>query len=79
MGWTASWVRCKTNIVNFWNRLMCMNEDQLPKLIFPRDCTCRGNTLSSNIKIIFEEIDFQNVFISRSQINVKSCCWDPFT
>ena len=73
VGWTASWVRRKTNIICFWNRLMCMNEDRLPKIVFCWDCTCRGNTWSSNIRSIFVDIDCQNVFISRSQINVNSC------
>jgi hypothetical protein len=73
IGWTASWVRRKTNIIRFWNRLMCMNEVRLPKIIFNWDCTCRGNTWSSNIKSIFDDIDYQNVFISRSQIYVNSC------
>ncbi len=34
MGWTSSCVRRKTNIICFWNRLMCMNNNHLPKIIF---------------------------------------------
>ncbi len=57
MGWTSSCVRRKTNIIRFWNRLMCMNNNHLPKIIFNWDYSCRGNTWSSNIKSIFDDID----------------------
>ncbi len=52
MGWTSCCVRCKTNIIRFWNRLMCMNNNRLPKIIFNWDYSCRDNTWSSNIKSI---------------------------
>ncbi len=44
MGWTSSCVRYKTNIIRFWNRLMCMNNNCLPKIIFNWDYSYRGNT-----------------------------------
>ncbi len=34
VGWTSSCVRRKTNIIRFWNRLMSMNNNRLPKIIF---------------------------------------------
>ncbi len=73
MGWTSSCVRRKTNIICFWNRLMCLNNKHLPKIIFSWDYSYRGNTWSSNIKSIFDDIDCQNEFISKSQISINSC------
>ncbi len=77
MGWTSSCVRHKTNLFRFWNRLMCMNNKHLPKIIFNLDYSCRGNTWSSNIKNIFDDIDSQNKFISKSQVS-KNSCWVLF-
>ncbi len=73
MGWTSGCVRRKTNIICFWNRLICMNNNHLPKIIFNCDYSCRGNTWSSNIKSIFDDIDCQNKFISKSQVSMNSC------
>ncbi len=73
MGWTSSCVKGKTNIIRFWNRLMCMNNNHLPKIIFNWDYSCRCNTWSSNIKSIFDDIDFQNKFYSKSQVSMNSC------
>ncbi len=72
MGWTSSCVRCKTNIIRFWNRLMSMNNKRLPKIIFNWDYKCIGNTWSANIKSIFDDIDCQNKFISKSQVSMNS-------
>ncbi len=44
MGWTSSCVRRKTNVICFWNRLMCMNNNCFSKIIFNWDYSCRGNT-----------------------------------
>ncbi len=75
MGWTFSFVRCKTNIIRFWNRLMYMNNmnNNLPKIIFNWYYSCTGNTWSFNIKSIFDDIDCQNEFISKSQVSMNSC------
>ncbi len=73
MGWTSSCAGHKTNIIRFWNRLMCMNNNRLPKIIFNWDYSCRGNTWSSNIKSIFDEIDCQNEFIPKSQVSMNNC------
>ncbi len=73
MGWSSSCVRHKTNIIRFLNREMCMNNNHLPKIIFNWDYSCRGNTWSSNIKTIFDDIDCQNEFISKSQVSMNSC------
>ncbi len=71
MGWTSNCVRHKTIIIRFWNRLMCMNNNRLHKIIFNWDYSCRGKTWSSNIKGIFDDIDCQNEFISESQVSMK--------
>ena len=34
MGWLKVPYRRTLNIVRFWNRLICMGEDRLPKLVF---------------------------------------------
>ncbi len=49
---------------------MCMNNNHLPKIIFNCDYSYRGNIWSSNIKSIFDDIDF----ISKSQVSMNSCC-----
>ncbi len=54
-----------------------MNNNRLPKTIFNWDYSCRGNTWSSNIKSIFDDIDCQNEFISKSQVSMNSC-WALF-
>ncbi len=36
-------VRRKTNIIHFWNILMCMNNNHLPKILFNWDYLYRGN------------------------------------
>ncbi len=64
---------CKTYIIRFWNKLMCMNNNRLPKIIFIWYYSCRGNTWFSNIKSIFDDIDCQNKFISKSQVSMNSC------
>ncbi len=73
MRWTSSYVKLKINIIRFWNRLMCMNNNRLPKIIFNWDYSYRGNIFSSNIKSIFDDIDCQNKFISKSQVSMNSC------
>ncbi len=40
MGWTSRCVRHKTNIIRFWNRLMSINNNHLPKIIFNWDYSC---------------------------------------
>ncbi len=50
-----------------------MNNNRLPKIIFNCDYSCKGNTWSSNIKSIFDDIDCQNKFISNSQVSMNSC------
>ncbi len=72
MGWTSSYVRHKTNIIRIWNKLMCMNNNCLPKIIFNWDYSCRGNTWSSNINSIFDDINCQNEFISKSQVSMNN-------
>ncbi len=52
---------------------MYMNNNRLPKIIFNWDYSYRGNTWSSNIKSIFDDIDCQNEFISKSQVSMNSC------
>ncbi len=66
MGWTSSCVRHKTIIICFWNRLMCMNNNHLPKIIFSWEYSW-----SSNIKSIFGDIDCQNEFISKLQVSMN--------
>ncbi len=73
MCWTSSCVRHKTNIICFWNRLMCMNNNCLPKIILNWNYSGRDNKCSPNIKSIFDDIDCQNVFISKSQVSMNSC------
>ncbi len=73
MGWTSSCVRCKTNIIRFWNGFMCMINNHLPKIIFNWYYSCRGNTWSSNSKIIYDGIDCQNEFIANLQVSMNGC------
>ncbi len=74
VGWTSSCcVRHKTNKIRFWKRLICMNYNRLPKIIFDLDYSCRRNTWSSNIKSIFDDIDCHYEFISKSQVSMNSC------
>ncbi len=42
MDWTSSCVRHKINIIRFWSRLMCVNNNHLLKLIFNWDYSFRG-------------------------------------
>ncbi len=52
---------------------MCMKNNGYAKTIFLWDYSCRGNTWSFNIKSIFDDIDCQNKFISKSQVFMNSC------
>ncbi len=71
MGWTTSCERRKINMVRFWNRLMSLNNTQLPKVILNWDSKCRGNTWSLNIQNIFNEIDQENVVASNLQVSIN--------
>ncbi len=74
MGWTTSCKRRKINMGRFWNRLMSLNNTQLPKVILNWESKCRGNTWSLNIQSIFNEIhvDQQNVVASNLQVCINN-------
>ncbi len=48
-----------------------MNNNRLPKIIFNWDYSSKGNTWSSNIKSIFDDIDCQIEFISKNSYEVE--------
>ena len=64
-------------MIRFWNRLMGMSGTRLPKIIFEWDSVCKGNTWTSYIKGILNEIDQGEIFTQRGQANINHC-WSMF-
>ena len=73
MGWSSSVFRRKVNFVRFWNRLTCMTDKRIPKIVFNWDKTCKGNTWSSVTRKILTEIGLVNVFETMLPVSIEYC------
>ena len=73
MGWISSSTRRKINIVRFWNRLTNMSDSRLPKIIFSWDKSCKGQTWTSHLKKVLNEIKQVHVIESMSPVSIDLC------
>ncbi len=62
MGWTHSSVRRKVCMVRFWNRIINIYPQHLPRKVLEWDIHCNGNTWSSNLKSILSSMDLSRAF-----------------
>ena len=69
MGWTNSHVRRKLAMFRFWNRLIKMPENRLPKIVFNWDME-QSSTLSwsKQMRSLFESIDLIQHFDNREHV-----------
>ena len=61
MGWDPPVVRCKIEMLRLWNRLVGMNDQRMPKLLYNHMLT-QNHPWIAKIKNIFNEINCADVF-----------------
>lgn len=71
MGWTHSSVRQKVSMVRFWNRIVNLDENRLPRKILDWDIRHPGNTWSSDLKSVLTSIDQVTAFDDKTEISTK--------
>ena len=72
LGWLATKFRRYICMVNFWNRIMKMDNSKLVKHIFNYDYGICKNNWSADMKYIFAMLDMSDVFNNTLMCNMKS-------
>ena len=71
MGWVTSTHRRCVNFLRFWNRLVCMDNTRLIKIVFEYDYNRTGKTWYSDIKTILGQVGFLSSFQNKLSVNLK--------
>ena len=72
MGWFPSKTRRKVSMLRFWNHLIIMNEERLPKNLFNYEYDNNGVWCQSVLKI-FVELGMEHVYQNKMLCNLKTC------
>jgi len=73
MGWSACATRRKVAMFRFWNRLMDMEDDRLPKTVFNWDVNLTGiKSWSKDMESLFSKLDLSDKFLNRQLISINS-------
>ena len=71
-GWIPSHVTRKLDVLRLWNRLTCMDEHRLTKLVFLEDFNNEKKGWCNDIKKIFEDIDAMHQYNNMVPVNLSS-------
>ncbi len=72
MGWTHNIVRRNVCMVCFWNRIINLDPQRLPRKVLEWDIHCNGNTWSSNLKSILSSMDLNRAFNTRNIVCTRA-------
>ena len=71
MGWVTSTHRRWVNLLRLWNRLVCMDNTRLTKIVFEYDYNRTGKTWCSDIKTILGQVGLLSSFQNKLSVNLK--------
>ncbi len=72
MGCTHSSVRRKVCMIRFWNRIINLHPQLLPRKVLEWDIHCNGNTWSLNLKSILSSMNLSRAFNTRNIVCTRA-------
>ncbi len=72
MGWSASDVKRKVVMCRFWNRIVSMEDNRLPKIILNWDVNLKYVIpWSNNMKEVLYKLNMNDNFDNREPVSIK--------
>ena len=72
MGWFPTKLRHKMSLLRYWNRLIKMQDNRIAKILFEYEYQRKGFWCET-IHSIFNEIDMQDIYRTKSCCDLKLC------
>ena len=70
MGWTPSKFRKYINVIRYWNKLIKMSDDRLPKVIFKYSYNLGNNRWCNKIKSILQLANLDHLYTNKQICNL---------
>ena len=71
MGWQTCQFRRKVNMIRLWNRLLSLDHNRLPKIVFNYEINSPYRNWSYNLKQLFHSLELEHIFESKSYCPIK--------